>query len=66
MRMRCIVARHDLTPTSLAFTASERYGAAGAARVAALEAAQQARYERELSAGGRVLLWPCEPLRSFG
>jgi hypothetical protein len=40
-----------------------RYGAAGAARVAALEAAQQARYERALAAG-KVLVWPCEPLRS--
>jgi hypothetical protein len=39
------------------------YGAAGAVRVAALEAAVQARYTKAQS-GGKALLWPCEPLRS--
>jgi hypothetical protein len=50
---------------SSSFPRAARYGAAGAARVAALAAAQQARYERVLQSAGKVLLvWPCEPLRS--
>ena len=42
---------------------AELYGAEYAARIAALEAAVQARYAKALS-GGKANLWPCEPLRN--
>ena len=42
---------------------TELYGVVHAARIAALEAAVQARYAKAL-AGGKANLWPCEPLRN--
>jgi hypothetical protein len=42
---------------------AELYGVAHAARIAALEAAVQARYAKALSVG-KANLWPCEPLRN--
>jgi hypothetical protein len=62
-RALCCTRCHADASSSV-FLRAARYGAAGAARVAALAAAQQARYERVLQSAGKLLVWPCEPLRS--
>ena len=49
-------------PPACVLARVELYGVANDARIAALEAAVQARYAKALS-GGKANVWPCEPLR---